>query len=112
MRDILEAMHDYPDEALGLFFFLIVIVWLLSGVFEKKMDDKLDEILDLLRSQNEMIKDIHDYVKEVTSEKYIGESRMTNFSINLAADILTEAISPKIKGMMVDLLKKQGWKTE
>lgn len=39
------------------------------------MNDKLDEILDLLRSQNEMIKDIHDYVKEVTSEKYIGESR-------------------------------------
>ena len=73
------------------------------------MDDKLDEILDLLRSQNEMIKDIHDYVKEVTSEKYIGES---SFSINLAADILTEAISPKIKGMMVDLLRKQGWKTE
>ena len=71
------------------------------------MDDKLDEILDLLRSQNEMIKDIHDYVK-----KYIGESRMTSFSINLAADILTEAISPKIKGMMVDLLRKQGWKTE
>lgn len=35
MRDVLEAMHDYPDEALGLFFFLIVIVWLLSGVFEK-----------------------------------------------------------------------------
>lgn len=76
------------------------------------MDDKIDEILDLLKSQNEMIKDIHDYVKEVTSEKYIGESRMTNFSINLAADILTEAISHKIKGMMVDLLKKQGWKTE
>lgn len=76
------------------------------------MDDKIDEILDLLKSQNEMIKDIHDYVKEVTSEKYIGESRMTNFSINLADDILTEAISPKIKGMMVDLLKKQGWKTE
>ena len=72
------------------------------------MNDKLDEILDLLRSQNEMIKDIHDYVKEITSEKYIGESRMTSFSINL----LTEAISPKIKGMMVDLLKKQGWKTE
>ena len=23
MRDVLEAMHDYPDEALGLFFFLI-----------------------------------------------------------------------------------------
>lgn len=59
-----------------------------------------------------MIKDIHDYVKEVASEKYIGESRMTNFSINLATDILTEAISPKIKGMMVDLLRKQGWKTE
>ena len=76
------------------------------------MDDKIDEILDLLKSQNEMIKDIHDYVKEVTSEKYIGESRMTNFSINLAADILTEAISPKIKGMMVDLLKKQGGETE
>ena len=68
------------------------------------MNDKLDEILDLLRSQNEMIKDIHDYVKEITSEKYIGESRVTSFTINLAADIL--------KGMMVDLLKKQGWKTE
>lgn len=23
MRSILEAMHDYPDEALGLFFFLM-----------------------------------------------------------------------------------------
>lgn len=76
------------------------------------MNDKLDKILDLLRSQNEMIKDIHDYVKEVTSEKYIGESRTTSFSINLATDILTETISPKIKGMMVDLLRKQGWKTE
>lgn len=28
MRDILEA--------LGLFFFLIVVFWLLSGIFEKK----------------------------------------------------------------------------
>lgn len=36
MREILEAIHDYPDEALGLFFFLIVIVWLLSGIFEEK----------------------------------------------------------------------------
>ena len=36
MRDILEAMHDYPDEALGLCFFKIEIVWLLSGIFEKK----------------------------------------------------------------------------
>ena len=35
MRGILEAMHDYLDEALGLCFFLIVIVWLLSGIFEK-----------------------------------------------------------------------------
>lgn len=35
MRGILEAMHDYPAEALGLFFFLIVIVWLLSGIFKK-----------------------------------------------------------------------------
>ena len=41
------------------------------------MNDKLDKILDLLRSQNEMIKDIHDYVKEVTSEKYIGASLLT-----------------------------------
>ena len=60
------------------------------------MDDKINEILDLLRSQNEMIKDIHDFVKEVTSEKYIGESRMSNFSIKLAADRLTAAISPTI----------------
>ena len=34
MRSILEAMHDYPDEALGLF--LLVVFWLLSGIFEKK----------------------------------------------------------------------------
>ena len=34
MRDILEAMHDYPDEALGLCF--LVVIWLLSGIFEKK----------------------------------------------------------------------------
>lgn len=36
MRSILEAMHDYPDEALGLFFFLIVVIWLLSGIFGGK----------------------------------------------------------------------------
>lgn len=36
MRSILEAMHDYPYEALGLFFFLIVVFWLLSGIFKKK----------------------------------------------------------------------------
>lgn len=34
-------------------------------MYLRKMDDKIDEILDLLKSQNEMIKDIHDYVKEV-----------------------------------------------
>ena len=39
-------------------------------------------------------------------------SGVMEIPINLAADILTEAISPKIKEMMVDLLKKQGWKTE
>lgn len=26
MREILEAIHDYPDEALGLFFFLITVM--------------------------------------------------------------------------------------
>lgn len=51
------------------------------------MNDKLDEILDLLKSQNEMIKDIHDYVKEVTSEKYIADLRMTSFSINLISSM-------------------------
>lgn len=76
------------------------------------MEDKLDRMIELLESQNEMIKEIHDYVKTVTSEKYIGENRLTNFSINLAADILTEAVSPKIKGMMIDLLKKQGWRID
>lgn len=24
MRDVLEAIHDYPDEALGLFFFITI----------------------------------------------------------------------------------------
>lgn len=76
------------------------------------MGNKLDKVIELLESQNEMIKEIHDYVKTVTSEKYIGEARLTNFSINLAADILTEAVSPKIKGMMIDLLKKQGWRVD
>lgn len=36
MRSILEAMHDYPNEALVLFFLLIVVFRLLSGIFEKK----------------------------------------------------------------------------
>lgn len=36
MREILEAMHDYPAEALGLCFFFIVAIWLLSGIFKKK----------------------------------------------------------------------------
>lgn len=36
MREILEAMHDYPHEALGLCFFFIVVIWLLSGIFKKK----------------------------------------------------------------------------
>lgn len=76
------------------------------------MEERIDKIIQLLESQGKMIKEIHDYVKEVTSDKYISDSRMTSFSINLAADILTEAISPKIKEMMVDMLKKQGWKTE
>lgn len=36
MRDILEAMHDYPDECLGLFAFLIAIAWILTSIFENK----------------------------------------------------------------------------
>lgn len=36
MRVILEAMHDSPDKVLGVCSFLIVVIWLLSGIFEKK----------------------------------------------------------------------------
>ncbi len=34
MRGLLEAMHDYPDEALGVSVLLLVIVWLLTGMVE------------------------------------------------------------------------------
>lgn len=37
------------------------------------MNDKLDKILDLLRSQNEMIKDIHDYM--IGSKRLIRDAQ-------------------------------------
>ena len=58
MRGILEAMHDYPDEALGLCFFLIAVIWLLSCIFGSLLKDDCnikDEIIDISKHIKEKL---------------------------------------------------------
>lgn len=70
--------------------------------------EKLDRILTLLEGMDPMVRAIKGHVDNVTSEEYIGKERLTDFSINIAADILVEALSPEIKDLVINILKRKG----
>ncbi len=69
------------------------------------IEERLDRILSILERMEVSIRKVTDYIDTVTSKDYIEKSQMTNLSINVAADILVEGISPEIKALVTDMLK-------
>lgn len=57
----------------------------------------MDELLQLARESNEMLKEILDIMREISSEEHIQKEDMKSFAINLLADIMVEYKSEQIE---------------
>lgn len=57
----------------------------------------MDELLQLVRENNEMLKEILSIMRELSSEEHIQNEDMKAFAINLLADIMVEYKAEQIK---------------
>lgn len=57
----------------------------------------MDELLQLTRKNNEMLKEILNIMQELSSEEHIQKEDMRAFAINLLADIMVEYKSEQIE---------------
>ena len=57
----------------------------------------MDELLQLTRENNEMLKEILNIMRELNSEEHIQKEDMRAFAINLLADIMVEYKSEQIE---------------
>ncbi len=62
----------------------------------------MDELLRLVRENNEMLKEILSIMRELSSEEHIQNEDMKAFAINLLADIMVE-----YKAEQIEQLAKQ-----
>lgn len=62
----------------------------------------MDELLQLVRENNEMLKEILSIMRELSSEEHIQNEDMKAFAINLLADIMVE-----YKAEQIEQLAKQ-----
>lgn len=62
----------------------------------------MDELLQLVRENNEMLKEILSIMRELRSEEHIQNEDMKAFAINLLADIMVE-----YKAEQIEQLAKQ-----
>lgn len=62
----------------------------------------MDELLRLVRENNEMLKEILNIMRELSSEEHIQNEDMKAFAINLLADIMVE-----YKAEQIEQLAKQ-----
>lgn len=62
----------------------------------------MDELLQLVRENNEMLKEILSIMREISSKEHIQKEDMKAFAINLLADIMVE-----YKAEQVEQIAKQ-----
>lgn len=75
------------------------------------MEDKLDRIIKLLESQNEMIKDIHDYVRSSRVRSLLDRPG-SQILYQLGGVHSYEGCKSEDEKDEIDLLKKQGWRID
>lgn len=59
--------------------------------------DSTDEILAILKDNNEMLKEILSIMRRITSKKHIQKGNNEAFTINLLANMLLESFNNKIR---------------
>lgn len=68
------------------------------------MDSSLDrEKLQLLRENNEMLKEILSILRRLTSKEHIEKEDLKAFAINLLADIMVEYKSNELSKLIKDI---------
>lgn len=56
------------------------------------MEEKLEQIIELLRENNSMLKEIIQYVRKVDSSEYDIQTDIKAFCINIIADVVADGL--------------------
>lgn len=66
------------------------------------------DILSLLKENNEMLREILGYLRMLNSDDYRSNEDMRSFSINVCADIFVEMLekNSELKNKVTDIFKK------
>lgn len=63
----------------------------------------MNELLELVRENNKMLKEILDIMREISSEEHIQKEDMKAFAINLLADIIVEYKSEELNKLVKNI---------
>lgn len=63
----------------------------------------MDELLEIAKENNKLLKDILAIMQEISSEEHIQREDMKALAINLLADILVEYKSDELKNIAKDI---------
>lgn len=61
------------------------------------------EALELLKENNQILKEIHDILRRLTSKEHIEKEDLKAFAINLLADIMVEYKSDELHKLVKDI---------
>lgn len=67
----------------------------ISSIFPimfRRMEDKLQQIIELLRENNSMLREIVGYVRKVDSSEYDIQTDIKAFCINIIADVVADGL--------------------
>ena len=63
----------------------------------------MNELLELVRENNKMLKEILDIMREISSKEHIQKEDMKSFAINLLADIMVEYKSEELNKLVKNI---------
>lgn len=63
----------------------------------------MNELLELVRENNKMLKEVLDIMREISSEEHIQKEDMKAFAINLLADIMVEYKSEELNKLIKNI---------
>lgn len=73
-------------------------------------ETEMQELLKLTRENNEMLREVVEYIRKVDSTEYRDAADMKEFCFNVAADIFVELMEEKKKQGIYRSLKSSGMK--
>lgn len=73
-------------------------------------ETEMQELLALTRENNEMLREVVEYIRKIDSTEYRDAADMKDFSLNVAANALVEQMDSNRKQNIYRVIKSSGMK--